>query len=95
MSFELMFDGFESGTPVQPVIALLQRFSSIDPGLKRPPKVRVSCGSQPGVMPVFEAVIETLSVRYLMLDPNGVVLRATAALRLKEAGHLKVGQPPQ
>ena len=48
MSFELMFDGFESGTPVQPAVEILQRFSEVDSTLKRPPKIRVMCGSQPG-----------------------------------------------
>jgi Contractile injection system tube protein len=90
MSFELMFDGFETGTSVQPEIGKLQRLSDRDDDLKRPPMVRVVWGS---TFPVFKAVIESLAVKYTMFDGSGTVLRATAHLTLKEALHLKVAKP--
>jgi hypothetical protein len=96
MAFELLFDGFETGTPVQPNISKLQQFCDVDPGLKRPPRIRVVWGlpRTSGVIPAFDGVIEALSVRYVMFDANGVALRATVNLRLKEADKVKAGQPP-
>jgi hypothetical protein len=95
MQFELLFDGFEAATSVQPHIAKLQQLSDVDSGLKRPPKVAVVLGSEgtSGVMPRFEGVIDALSVRYVTFNENGMVLRASASLRFKEAKDLKVGKP--
>jgi hypothetical protein len=41
-----------------------------------------------GTIPPFDGVIETLSVRYLMFSENGVPLRATVSLRIKEADRI-------
>ena len=94
MTFELLFDGFESGIPVQPHIAKLHQLSDVDRDLKRPPKVRVSFGSDriAGVIPKLEAVIEAVSVRYLMFNESGVALRANVMLKFKEADDLKIGK---
>jgi hypothetical protein len=95
MAFELMFDGFETSTSVQPQVAKLHQLCDIDSGLKRPPKVRIifSNPRRPGIIPAFEGVVELLSIKYLMFDPNGVPLRATVQLRLKDARNLKAGNP--
>jgi len=95
MSCELMFDGFESGVPVQDEIEKLQRLSDIDPGLKRPPKVKVVWGAEgaPGMIPKFEAVVESMDIKYTMFDGNGKPLRATVRMRFKQARKVKVGQP--
>jgi hypothetical protein len=95
MSCELLFDGFESGAHIQDEIDKLQRLSDIDTGLKRPPKVKVLWGAEgaPGMIPKFEAVIESISVKYTMFDGNGMPLRATVHVRFKEARNLKVGKP--
>ena len=46
MTFELLFDGVESATSIQPYITKLHQLSDIDPGLKRPSKVKVVYGSE-------------------------------------------------
>ena len=43
--------------------------------------------------PKFEAVIESISVKYTMFDGNGMPLRATVHVRFKEARNIKVGKP--
>src|SRR4051812_33809332 len=95
VAFELMFDGYESGTSVQPSISKLQQLADIDAVLHRPPKVRIVWGGtqQAGGFPSFVGVIESLSVRYLQFLPDGVVVKATVALKFKGADKLKVGHP--
>ncbi len=95
MSFELMFDGFETGQPVQVEIEKLHKLSDMDTSLKRPPKVKVIWGSEggAGMIPKFECVIESVAVKYTMFDGNGVAVRATANIKVKEAGNLAVGKP--
>ena len=94
LACELMFDGFESAGPIQNEIDKLHLMSDVDPGLKRPPKVKVVWGAEaaPGMIPKFEAVIESLGVKYTMFDGNGMPLRATVRIGCKEARKLKVGQ---
>ena len=86
MSFELMFDTFESGTPIQETVASLHKLSGVDAGLKRPSKVKVVWGADaPGTLPAFEGVIESIGVKYTMFNADGVPLRATVSLRIIEA----------
>jgi Contractile injection system tube protein len=87
MRFELLFDGVDSATPVQPDIANLHQFSDIDPILKRPPKIEVSYGPTQlsGIVPPIQAVIEACAVRYLVFDASGVALRALVTLTCKQA----------
>lgn len=94
MSCELLFDGSPTSTSIQGEIDKLQAMSDIDTVLKRPPKLKVVWGQEnaSGVMPKFEAVIEELDVKYVMFDPDGKPLRATAVLRLREARNLMVGK---
>jgi hypothetical protein len=95
MDVELMFDGVESQSSIQGEIDKLYTLSDADATLKRPPKLKVVWGPEgaEGTMPQFEAVLEALSVRYLMFDANGKPLRATVRLKFKEAGDLRVGKP--
>ena len=95
MSCELMFDGFESGVSIQGEIDKLHQLSDIDPGLRRPPKVKVVWGAEgaPGMIPQFEAVIESMGIRYTMFDGNGMPLRATVRMGFTQARKLKVVQP--
>ena len=95
MSFELMFDGFEAGASIQGEIDTLQQLSDIDPSLRRPPKVRIAWGNEgtAGTMPPFEAVVESMGIKYTMFDANGRPLRATVAMGFKQARKLKVVQP--
>ena len=92
LSFELLFDGAQAGSSIQPQIDKLRRFGAVDAVLHRPPKVEVSWGSGAGVMPSFDAVVESVTVRYTMFAENGVPLRATADLGLKQAAHLRIRQ---
>jgi hypothetical protein len=96
MDVELLFDGFESASPIQSEIDKLHALSDIDATLKRPPKVKVVWGQEgaEGMMPPFQAVIAALSVKYVMFGANGVPLRATVRLKFKEANDLSVGKPP-
>ena len=59
MSFELLFDGFESGSSIEDEIGTLHQLSDIDPSLKRPPKVKViwGPGGGAGMIPAFEGVV--------------------------------------
>ena len=93
MTFELLFDGAETSTSVQPQLDKLREFSSVDDVLHRPPKVRVSWGSGAGVMPTFDCVIESVIVRYTTFAESGVPLRSTVGLTLKEAANLRVHAP--
>jgi len=90
MSFELVFDEAESSSSVQPQIDKLHQFSSVDAILRRPPKVEVSWGSGAGAMPTFAAVIESVTVRYALFAENGLPLRASADVKLRQAAHLGV-----
>ena len=94
MSCELMFDGFEAGLSIQDEIDRLHSLSDVDSSLKRPPKVKVVWGAEgaPGTIPTFEAVIESVGIRYTMFDGNGRPLRATVRLGFKQARKLKVVQ---
>ena len=90
MSLRLLLDGTKSSSSVQPQIDKLHHFASVDPILRRPPKVELSAGNGAGVLPAFTAVIEAVTVRYNQFADNGVPLRATADLKLTQAGHLAI-----
>jgi hypothetical protein len=85
----------ESGALIQMEIEKLHRLSDVDPGLKRPPKVKVVRGAEGAAdtIPTFEAVVESMGVKYTMFDGNGKALRATIKTRFKQARKLKVVQP--
>ena len=92
MSCELLFDGVESGIHIQDEIDKLQRLSDIDSGLKRPPKVKVVLGPEgaPGWIPKFEAVVESMHIKYTLFDGNGMPLRAAVKMGFIQARKLKV-----
>jgi contractile injection system tube protein len=92
MSFELMFDGFESGTNVHTAFVanllkptLAQDVGASD-GTKRPPRVSVKWG----VFPEFQGVIESVSTKYTMFLPDGTPVRATCHVEIREASHVTV-----
>ncbi len=95
LSCELMFDAVESRTQIQTPIGMLHTLSDIDPGLKRPPKVRVLWGSEgaPGMIPPLDAVVESIGVKYTMFNADGLPLRATVNLRFVEARKIRVAKP--
>jgi hypothetical protein len=89
MSFELMFDAFESDGNVQVQVAMLQRMAMVrDPAesapedKKRPPLVEVRWD---GGLPSFKGVIESVGTKYTMFSPKGHPVRATCTVKVKEA----------
>jgi hypothetical protein len=95
LSCELMFDAVETRAHIQDPIGALQRLCDIDAALKRPPKVKVVWGAEgaAGMIPAFEAVIESVNVKYTMFDGNGMPVRATVGMRFVEARKIRVAKP--
>lgn len=93
MSVELLFDGYEPdggrAVNVAGQISKLEKMAAvIDPtskneNLRRPHRCVVSWGDRG--MPSFKCVIESLSTKYSMFSSEGVPLRATCTVKLKEA----------
>lgn len=89
MSFELMFDGFEKNQSVQPTIDKLLDMARIIEDKKRPHQVKVLWGgSGGGKLPEFVGVIESVSTKYQMFSVDGLPLRATCNVKLKQASQL-------
>jgi hypothetical protein len=88
MSLELLFDGVEKKQSVDKYIKDLNTMttvldaSSSDENKRRPHRCIVTWGS---TIPSFRCVIESLSVKYTMFSDEGVPLRATCTVKLKEA----------
>jgi hypothetical protein len=94
MSFELMFDGSETKTSVQTEIDKLRKLADAVPRLKRPRKVKVIWGTAAaaGGISSFQAVIESVSVKYTMVTPDGKLVRATADVNFNKVADFKVGK---
>jgi hypothetical protein len=93
MSFELLFDGYETNTSVVPSIQSLQQMTKpMEQKGKnaRPPIVKVIWGADTARynLPRFNAVIESLSVKYQMFSREGHAVRATVSIKLKECSSL-------
>jgi hypothetical protein len=89
MSVELLFDGYEQNASIIKNITNLETLASVidptstDENKRRPHRCIVSWGS--AGMPSFKCVIESLSTKYTMMSADGVPLRATCTVKLKEA----------
>jgi hypothetical protein len=85
----LLFDGFEQNRSVAGQIAALETLARVrepenpDETKRRPHQCIVSWGG--AGLPSFECVIESLSTKYTMFSPEGMPLRATCTVKLKEA----------
>ena len=93
MSIELLFDGVEDCRSVRAELDALQSLTeNFGKGKaeKRPPLVTVVWGNSVEALPQFPAVVESLSVKCQMFSSDGKVLRATATVKLKEAGALGI-----
>jgi Contractile injection system tube protein len=97
VSFELLFDTAKQGTNVHEthVAGLLAFTMVMDPNgpedKRRPPRVKVVWRS---ALPAFEGVIESVNTKYTMFLPNGTPVRATCAVKIREASRVsfkKVG----
>lgn len=91
LTLELLFDAYEGGArsvDVAASVGVLERLAAVrdasskDEKLRRPHHCLVVWQ---GVLKRFECVIENLSTKYSMFDTNGVPLRATCTVKLKEA----------
>lgn len=97
MSFELSFDTSKQGTDVHAAhVAGLQALTMImNPAgpedKRRPPRVKIVWGN--GVH-TFEGVIEWLGIQYTMFLPSGTPVRATCAVRVKEASRASLKKRP-
>jgi hypothetical protein len=92
MSIELMFDGYETNDSVAGSVAKLEALTNVidpksdDENKRRPPLCVVAWGKKG--LPSFRCVIESMSTKYTMFSSDGVPLRATVTLKLKEADTL-------
>lgn len=100
MSIELLFDGFETGGKIPgaddglTVLQMVGRLetlsrvknpkSSVETD-RRPHHCVVVWGASGGVLDRFTCVIESLTTKYTMFSSEGVPLRATCTVKLKEA----------
>jgi hypothetical protein len=88
LTLELLFDGFETKSSVAGKVETLNTMASVlEPGSadetrRRPHLCVVTWGT---TVPTFKCVIESLSVKYTMFSDQGVPLRATCTVKLKEA----------
>jgi Contractile injection system tube protein len=88
LTLELLFDGLETNTCVEPQIekldmmATLREHGSKDPD-PRPHQCVIVWGSK-GIKPLV-CVIESIGVKYSMFDCDGNPLRALATVKVKEA----------
>ncbi|HVK85399.1 MAG TPA: hypothetical protein VM513_14875 [Kofleriaceae bacterium] len=89
MTLELLFDNFETGRSVEPIVAALDLMTTSrtpdapEEDLRRPHQCVVAWGVT-GMRPM-PCVIESLAVKYTMFSRDGVPLRAIATVKVKEA----------
>ena len=92
MTIDLMFDGYEDQASVAGPIGQLELLTNVmEPKSpkeerRRPPLCLVAWGDKG--LPTFKCVIESMSTKYTMFHANGMPLRATVTLKLKEADTL-------
>lgn len=100
MTIELFFDGVETGRSVQEDVEKLEELASLwNPKEKaeherRAHQCLVGLGAGGGSLRPFLCVIESLNTKYTMWDSNGILLRATCTVGLKEAKRLVQGSTP-
>jgi hypothetical protein len=98
MTLELMFDGFEAKRSVAKQVDDLNWMASVidpksqDESRRRPHLCVVTWGTMFPAASKFKCVIESLSVKYTMFSDQGVPLRATCTVKLKEADTVSVGK---
>ena len=98
MSFALEFDTSADGTDVHSayvtrLVALslvMDSSASAPENKRRPTRVKVTAGA--GAI-AFEGVIESIETHYTMFLPDGTPVRATCAVKLKEASRATFVKP--
>jgi Contractile injection system tube protein len=81
LSFELMFDGYETKTDLGPLFADLAKYVALPNEKMRPPIVRFLWGD----LVEFQGVINDLNVKYTLFLDDGTPVRATCNITLREA----------
>ena len=99
MSVDLLFDGYEQNSSIQGKVATLETLATVrDPGskkdeMRRPHHCVVVWGTvMGGGDNKFKCVIEQISTKYTMFSHDGIPLRATVTLKLKEAERLSMAK---
>jgi hypothetical protein len=99
MTLELLFDGFEAKRSVTKQVNDLNWMASVldpkaaDESQRRPHLCVVTWGTMFPSAQKFKCVIESLSVKYTMFSDQGVPLRATCTVKLKEADTVSAAKP--
>ncbi len=87
LTLELLFDGFETETSIEPLIEALDQMATLRTDAKdndpRPHQCVIVWGTD-GIKPLV-CVIESIGVKYTMFDRGGRPLRAVATVKVKEA----------
>jgi hypothetical protein len=88
LTVELLFDGFEQATSIQPYLDVLVALASpVRPigheHVPHRPHLCVVAWGERGIPP-YRCVIESLSTKYVKFGRDGAPLRAVATLKLKE-----------
>lgn len=90
LSLELLFDGVETGTCIEPQIQALDEMATLTHPMSkqhhdnpRPHQCVIVWGTD-GIKPLV-CVIESLGVKYQMFDRAGRPLRATVTIKVQEA----------
>lgn len=88
LSVELLFDAYEAGDTIAPLVETLERLSSPRDAksrreqMRRPHRCVVLWGHRG--MPRLRCVIEQLTTKYVMWDREGSPVRAICTVKLKE-----------
>lgn len=92
MSIDLLFDGYEENASIQDSVAVLEKLATVrepnssEDDMRRPHHCVVVWGMvMGGGDNKFKCVIEQISTKYTMFSQDGIPLRATVTLKLKEA----------
>jgi hypothetical protein len=97
MTVEMLFDGYEKNESVTPKIKVLEDLASVitvsgeKEDERRPHRCTISWGKE---LPRFDCVIENISTKYTMFSSDGVPLRATCTVKLKEATAVSAKKAP-
>lgn len=86
MSLELLFDQYEAGLDIRPIVKAFVSLCMIDSILKRPPLVQL-CGRDSNLLGIgnFIGVIESATAKYTMFTSDGIPCRATVSINIKQA----------
>jgi hypothetical protein len=99
MTVEMLFDGYEKNESVAPKIKVLEDLASVITAAgdkedeRRPHRCTISWGKKG--LPRFDCVIENINTKYTMFSSDGVPLRATCTVKLKEAHAVSAKKPAE